>query len=213
MPFILFLKVLEFLGRGTFGQVAKCWKKGTNEIVAIKILKNHPSYARQGQIEVSILSRLRSILILLFFIIPPLLRRFVRYLSSRQVTPVDFLQRHQTSLPFLFSTYVTSVSFLQIQYIIFVSFLRLHHFRTFFPTMSLPVPYISYNYRYVANVSYLQLRHFRIISTNTSFPFSFLYLHHFNHFNKISSISFLHLLRHFRIMSTATHSVGYLSSS
>ncbi|KAG5883969.1 hypothetical protein JTB14_004176 [Gonioctena quinquepunctata] len=51
-------KVLEFLGRGTFGQVVKCWKKGTNEIVAIKILKNHPSYARQGQIEVSILSRL-----------------------------------------------------------------------------------------------------------------------------------------------------------
>merc|ERR1712001_554061 len=32
-------EVLEFLGRGTFGQVAKCWKKGTNEIVAIKILK------------------------------------------------------------------------------------------------------------------------------------------------------------------------------
>lgn len=45
-------EVLEFLGRGTFGQVAKCWKRGTNEIVAIKILKNHPSYARQGQIEV-----------------------------------------------------------------------------------------------------------------------------------------------------------------
>lgn len=51
-------EVLEFLGRGTFGQVTKCWKKGTNEIVAIKILKNHPSYARQGQIEVSILQRL-----------------------------------------------------------------------------------------------------------------------------------------------------------
>ena len=49
-------EVLEFLGRGTFGQVAKCWKRGTNEIVAIKILKNHPSYARQGQIEVSVLS-------------------------------------------------------------------------------------------------------------------------------------------------------------
>ncbi|XP_052397153.1 homeodomain-interacting protein kinase 1 isoform X3 [Carassius gibelio] len=53
-------EVLEFLGRGTFGQVAKCWKRGTNEIMAIKILKNHPSYARQGQIEVSILSRLSS---------------------------------------------------------------------------------------------------------------------------------------------------------
>lgn len=51
-------EVLEFLGRGTFGQVVKAWKKGTNEIVAIKILKNHPSYARQGQIEVSILKRL-----------------------------------------------------------------------------------------------------------------------------------------------------------
>ena len=51
-------EVLEFLGRGTFGQVVKCWKKGTNEICAIKILKNHPSYARQGQIEVSILARL-----------------------------------------------------------------------------------------------------------------------------------------------------------
>lgn len=47
-------EVLEFLGRGTFGQVAKCWKRGTNEIVAIKILKNHPSYARQGQIEVNV---------------------------------------------------------------------------------------------------------------------------------------------------------------
>lgn len=44
-------EVLEFLGKGTFGQVVKAWKKGTNEIVAIKILKKHPSYARQGQIE------------------------------------------------------------------------------------------------------------------------------------------------------------------
>ncbi|XP_067850315.1 homeodomain-interacting protein kinase 3a isoform X2 [Heptranchias perlo] len=53
-------EVLDFLGRGTFGQVVKCWKRGTNEIVAIKILKNHPSYARQGQIEVSILARLSN---------------------------------------------------------------------------------------------------------------------------------------------------------
>lgn len=53
-------EVLEFLGKGTFGQVVKAWKKGTNEIVAIKILKKHPSYVRQGQIEVSILSRLSN---------------------------------------------------------------------------------------------------------------------------------------------------------
>ncbi|XP_078271011.1 homeodomain-interacting protein kinase 3-like [Rhinoraja longicauda] len=53
-------EVLDFLGRGTFGQVVKCWKRGTNEIVAIKILKNHPSYARQGQIEVGILAQLSN---------------------------------------------------------------------------------------------------------------------------------------------------------
>uniref|UniRef100_UPI00358FDF0B homeodomain-interacting protein kinase 2-like isoform X1 n=2 Tax=Myxine glutinosa TaxID=7769 RepID=UPI00358FDF0B len=53
-------EVLEFLGRGTFGQVVKCWKHGTSDIVAIKILKNHPSYARQGQIEVGILARLST---------------------------------------------------------------------------------------------------------------------------------------------------------
>ncbi|XP_076841040.1 homeodomain-interacting protein kinase 1-like [Brachyhypopomus gauderio] len=53
-------EVLEFLGRGTFGQVAKCWKRGTSQSVAIKILKNHPAYARQGLIEMSILSRLNK---------------------------------------------------------------------------------------------------------------------------------------------------------
>nr|XP_043891574.1 homeodomain-interacting protein kinase 3-like isoform X2 [Solea senegalensis] len=53
-------EVFEFLGRGTFGQVVKCWKRGTHEVVAVKILKNHPSYARQGQIEVEILARLSS---------------------------------------------------------------------------------------------------------------------------------------------------------
>ncbi|KAJ8416260.1 hypothetical protein AAFF_G00382820 [Aldrovandia affinis] len=53
-------EVLDFLGRGTFGQVVKCWKRGTSEVVAVKILKNHPSYARQGQIEVGILARLSS---------------------------------------------------------------------------------------------------------------------------------------------------------
>ncbi|KAM9409858.1 LOW QUALITY PROTEIN: homeodomain-interacting protein kinase 3 [Pholidichthys leucotaenia] len=51
-------EVLDFLGRGTFGQVVKCWKRETGEVVAVKILKNHPSYARQGQIEVGILARL-----------------------------------------------------------------------------------------------------------------------------------------------------------
>ncbi|KAI0986402.1 hypothetical protein GJ496_011289 [Pomphorhynchus laevis] len=51
-------EVLQFLGRGTFGQVLKCWKRGTNQVVAVKILKNHPSYARQGQVEINILTQL-----------------------------------------------------------------------------------------------------------------------------------------------------------
>ncbi len=135
---------------------------------------------------------------------------------------VSFLQ---TSHSCSFSTKtsdVTSISFLHLRHFCIILTNTIHHFRFFPPPTSLPYFFFlqcHFRYRilatttYVANVSYLQLRHFRIISTNTSFPFSFLYLHHFNHFNKISSISFLHLLRHFRIMSTATHSVGYLSSS
>ncbi|XP_066551104.1 homeodomain-interacting protein kinase 2-like [Amia ocellicauda] len=44
-------EVLEFLGRGVFGQVVKCRNNRTNEIVAIKILKNKP-------VEGSIMARL-----------------------------------------------------------------------------------------------------------------------------------------------------------
>lgn len=51
-------EVLEFLGRGTFGQVVKCWKRHTNEIVAVKISKDHPSYKKQAEIEVNILGLL-----------------------------------------------------------------------------------------------------------------------------------------------------------
>lgn len=50
--------VVAFLGRGTFGQVVKCLRKSNNQYVAIKILKNQPNYARQGQIEIQILQTL-----------------------------------------------------------------------------------------------------------------------------------------------------------
>ena len=53
--------VLEKLGRGTFGQVVRCWKKDTSEIVAMKILKSTPSYAKQGQMEVDVLTKLSRI--------------------------------------------------------------------------------------------------------------------------------------------------------
>ncbi|CAH2318798.1 Homeodomain-interacting kinase 2 [Pelobates cultripes] len=53
-------EVLEFLGRGSFGTVVKCLKQGTNEQVAIKILKTEPYFARQGQIEANILRLLNQ---------------------------------------------------------------------------------------------------------------------------------------------------------
>lgn len=42
------------LGQGTFGQVAKCWNMETKNYVAVKVIKNHPAYYRQGLIEVAI---------------------------------------------------------------------------------------------------------------------------------------------------------------
>jgi len=53
-------EVLEFIGRGTFGQVVKCLRKENRDYVAVKILKNHPTYARQGQMEVQILAHLSN---------------------------------------------------------------------------------------------------------------------------------------------------------
>jgi serine/threonine protein kinase len=136
--FILFLKVLEFLGRGTFGQVAKCWKKGTNEIVAIKILKNHPSYARQGQIEVSILSRLRSILILL---LPPC------YVTARSLCTVSFLLIgiffNTTALPYLFRCYVTFISFFHLRH--FLKILTSTQFSSFLSSTYITSVFFYYN--------------------------------------------------------------------
>lgn len=51
-------EILDFLGRGTFGQVLKAWKRDTSEVVALKILKNIPTYARQGRREVGVLTKL-----------------------------------------------------------------------------------------------------------------------------------------------------------
>ncbi|KAI8084849.1 kinase-like domain-containing protein [Halteromyces radiatus] len=50
--------VLELLGFGTFGQVAKCRNTLTGEIVAIKVIKNKPAYFRQSTVEVEILKLL-----------------------------------------------------------------------------------------------------------------------------------------------------------
>ncbi len=49
--------ILDFLGKGTFGQVVKCRKVG-GELCAAKVIKNKPAYFFQGLIEVKILDKI-----------------------------------------------------------------------------------------------------------------------------------------------------------
>jgi len=41
--------------------VLRCWRKDTNEGVALKVLKNIPAYAKQGQMEVDVLKILSKV--------------------------------------------------------------------------------------------------------------------------------------------------------
>jgi len=41
--------VRDLLGQGTFGQVVKCLLAGTDELVAVKVIKNHPAYYHQAR--------------------------------------------------------------------------------------------------------------------------------------------------------------------
>ncbi|KAI8330453.1 kinase-like domain-containing protein [Chlamydoabsidia padenii] len=50
--------VLEILGSGTFGQVAKCRNSITGDLVAVKVIKNKPAYLKQSTIEVETLKQL-----------------------------------------------------------------------------------------------------------------------------------------------------------
>lgn len=52
--------ILDVLGQGTFGQVVKCQNMKTNEIVAVKVVKNKPAYFNQSMMEVTILELVNS---------------------------------------------------------------------------------------------------------------------------------------------------------
>eukprot|EP00026_Physarum_polycephalum_P000516 Phypoly_transcript_00517.p1 GENE.Phypoly_transcript_00517~~Phypoly_transcript_00517.p1 ORF type:complete len:1400 (-),score=390.06 Phypoly_transcript_00517:200-4399(-) len=52
--------VLDLLGQGTFGQVVKCQNCDTDDLVALKILKNKPAYLNQGLVETRILEMLNN---------------------------------------------------------------------------------------------------------------------------------------------------------
>lgn len=52
--------VLDILGHGTFGQVAKCQDMISKEIVAVKVIKSKQAYLKQSVMEVSILDYLNN---------------------------------------------------------------------------------------------------------------------------------------------------------
>lgn len=47
--------ILDVLGQGTFGQVVKCQNLKTQEVVAVKVIKNKTAYFNQSMMEVSVL--------------------------------------------------------------------------------------------------------------------------------------------------------------
>lgn len=53
-------KIVELIGKGTFGQVVKCRNMNNGEEVAIKVLKNKRAYRNQGSVEIKILHMLKT---------------------------------------------------------------------------------------------------------------------------------------------------------
>lgn len=53
-------EILQILGRGSFGQVVRCFDHKKNEFVALKIIRNKKRFHRQASIEVRILQHLRD---------------------------------------------------------------------------------------------------------------------------------------------------------
>ncbi|KAI8613224.1 kinase-like domain-containing protein [Chytriomyces sp. MP71] len=51
---------ISILGKGSFGQVAKCFDHKTKSIVALKIIRNKKRFEKQGVVEVKVLDRLRK---------------------------------------------------------------------------------------------------------------------------------------------------------
>jgi hypothetical protein len=52
--------ILDLVGTGTFGQVFRCKRDDTKELVAVKVIKNKPAYYNQGMLEIKIAKLLNS---------------------------------------------------------------------------------------------------------------------------------------------------------
>ena len=53
-------EIISLLGNGSFGHVYKCLDYKTNELVAIKILRNKEKFHKQGQVEIDIINALNT---------------------------------------------------------------------------------------------------------------------------------------------------------
>lgn len=53
--------ILDLLGTGTFGQVFRCIRSDTKDIVAVKVVKNKPAYQAQGLLEIKIARMLNEV--------------------------------------------------------------------------------------------------------------------------------------------------------
>lgn len=53
-------EVLDFLGKGSFGQALKCYDYKTNQFVALKIIRNKKRFHHQAGVELKILSYLKE---------------------------------------------------------------------------------------------------------------------------------------------------------
>jgi serine/threonine protein kinase len=60
--------ILDVLGQGTFGQVVKCQNLKTQEVVAVKVVKNRTAYFNQSMMEVSVLDLVQTIIPVLLLI-------------------------------------------------------------------------------------------------------------------------------------------------
>jgi serine/threonine protein kinase len=68
--------ILDVLGQGTFGQVVKCQNLKTQEVVAVKVVKNRTAYFNQSMMEVSVLDLVRPSPNLFLELANPLLAKY-----------------------------------------------------------------------------------------------------------------------------------------
>jgi len=53
-------KILATLGEGTFGKVVKCKELNTDQIIALKVIKNVDKYREAAKLEVNVLEKIQD---------------------------------------------------------------------------------------------------------------------------------------------------------